>query len=88
MFFKIPDKFKIPTPVGNYNPDWAVYVENEREKKFYFVIETKGSTSKSDLRTPERIRIECGEKHFKAIGEDVKFGVTTKFKEFKKDNVD
>ena len=57
LFFKIPDKLKIPTPIGNYNPDWAVYVENDNEKKLYFVIETKGSTNFMDLRDRESIKI-------------------------------
>ncbi len=57
LFFKIPDKFKIPIPIGNYNPEWAVYAENENEKKLYFVIETKGSTNFMDLRDRESIKI-------------------------------
>ncbi len=83
LFFKIPDKFKIPTPIGSYNPDWAVYVETDNEKKLYFVIETKGSTNFMDLRDKESIRIKCGKKHFEAIGADVEFDVTKTFKEFK-----
>ena len=83
LFFKIPDKFKIPTPIGNYNPDWAVYVENENEKKLYFVIETKGSTNFMDLRDRESIKIQCGKKHFQAIGADVCFDVTKTFRDFK-----
>lgn len=83
LFFKIPDKFKIPTPIGNYNPDWAVYVENENEKKLYFVIETKGSTSFMDLRDKESIKIQCDKKHFQAIGADVCFNVTKTFRDFK-----
>lgn len=42
LFFKIPDKFKIPTPIGNYNPDWAVYVENENEKEIILCYWNKG----------------------------------------------
>ena len=83
LFFKIPDKFKIPTPIGSYNPDWAVYVETENEKKLYFVIETKGSTNFMDLRDKESIRIKCGKKHFEALGQDVVFDVTRKFRDFK-----
>ena len=82
-FFKIPDKFKIPTPIGNYNPDWAVYVENENEKKLYFVIETKGSTNFMDLRDRESIKIQCGKKHFQAIDAEVCFDVTKTFRDFK-----
>ena len=83
LFFKIPDKFKIPTPIGSYNPDWAVYVETENEKKLYFVIETKGSTNYFDLRDKESIKIKCGKKHFEALGADVKFDVTKTFRSFK-----
>ena len=83
LFFKIPDKFKIPTPIGNYTPDWAVYVETEDEKKLYFVIETKGSTNYLDLRDRESIKIKCGKKHFEALGQDIKFDVTKDFRNFK-----
>ena len=81
LFFKIPNKFKIPTPIGSYTPDWAVYVETENEKKLYFVIETKGSTNFMDLRDKESIRIKCGKKHFEALGTE--FDVTRDFKTFK-----
>ena len=87
LFFKIPDKFKIPTPIGNYTPDWAVYVETEDEKKLYFVIETKGSTNYLDLRDRESIKIKCGKKHFEALGQDIKFDVTKDFRNFKAKHV-
>ena len=67
MFFKIPKKFKIETPIGTYNPDWAVYLDHNGIQKMYFVLETKGSTNLFDLRTPERLKIHCGEEHFKAL---------------------
>lgn len=85
MFFKIPEKFKIPTPIGNYNPDWAVYIETANTKKLYFVIETKGSTNFMDLRDTESIKIKCGKKHFEALGQDVDFHVASNFKVFKKE---
>ena len=87
LFFKIPDKFKIPTPIGNYTPDWAVYVETEDEKKLYFVIETKGSTNYLDLRDRESIKIKCGKKHFEALGQDIKFDVTKDFRNFKSKHI-
>ena len=87
LFFKIPDKFKIPTPIGNYTPDWAVYVETEDEKKLYFVIETKGSTNYFDLRDRESIKIKCGKKHFEALGQDIKFDVTKDFRNFKSKHI-
>lgn len=84
MFFKIPDKFKINTPVGSYNPDWAVYVETETEKKLYFVIETKGSTDRAQLRNTEDIKIYCGQKHFEGIDMGVEFAKARTWAECKK----
>ena len=68
MFFKIPDRFKIETPIGNYNPDWAVLWEKNGEQKLYFVLETKGTESLFNLKTPEQLKIHCGKEHFKALG--------------------
>ena len=73
MFIKIPGKFKIETPIGTYNPDWAVYLEHNGDKKLYFVLETKGTTSMFDLRTPEQLKIKCGRAHFAALENDVTF---------------
>ncbi|MBP3925060.1 DEAD/DEAH box helicase family protein [bacterium] len=72
MFFKIPSRFKIETPIGNYNPDWAVFLEKNGEQKLYFVLETKGTTSLFDLRTPEKLKLHCGKQHFNAL-EGVEF---------------
>jgi len=66
IFFKIPDRFKIETPIGKYNPDWAVYMDKDGAQQFYFVIETKGTTRIGDLRTPEQQKILCGEQRFAA----------------------
>lgn len=71
MFFKIPSRFKIETPIGSYNPDWAVFLEKNGEQKLYFVLETKGTTSLFDLRSPEQLKIHCGKQHFNAL--DVNF---------------
>ena len=65
FFFKLPRGFKIPTPLGSYNPDWAVIFENDT--KIYFVVETKGTLNKQHLREVERLKIECGEKHFAVL---------------------
>jgi len=73
MFFKIPSRFKIETPIGSYNPDWAVYLEKNGEQKLYFVLETKGTTSLFDLRSPEQLKIHCGKAHFNALGNGVEF---------------
>lgn len=67
MFFKIPSRFKIDTPIGTYNPDWAVYLEKNGEQKLYFVLETKGTDSFYDLRPEEQQKIHCGAQHFKAL---------------------
>ncbi len=72
MFFKIPRRFKIETPIGPYNPDWAVFWKKDGEEKLYFVLESKGTTNLFDTRTPERLKIHCGEKHFAAL-DDVEF---------------
>lgn len=83
MFFKIPSKFKIDTPLGTYNPDWAVYLTRNGEQKLYFVLETKGSTSLLDLRTAEQLKIHCGEQHFKALENDIELRRAKSWKEFK-----
>lgn len=67
MFFKIPSRFKIETPIGSYNPDWAVFLEKNGEQKLFFVLESKGTTSLFDLRSPERLKIHCGKQHFDAL---------------------
>ncbi|MBQ8482565.1 MAG: type III deoxyribonuclease, partial [Alphaproteobacteria bacterium] len=67
MFFKIPSRFKIDTPIGTYNPDWAVYLEKNGEQKLYFVLETKGTDNFYGLRPEEQQKIHCGAQHFKAL---------------------
>jgi len=84
LFFKLPRSFKIDTPIGTYNPDWVVYMERNGDEKLYFVLETKGSTSLLDLRTKEQLKIECGKRHFKALGNDVELRVTDSWSKFKK----
>ena len=73
LFFKIPSRFKIETPIGTYNPDWAVYLEKNGEQKLYFVLETKGTTDSFDLRSSERLKIKCGKAHFEALENGVVF---------------
>jgi len=71
VYAKLPNWFKVPTPLGSYNPDWAVLVNKDGEERLYFVVETKGSLFTEDLRDKESAKIECGKVHFKslAIGE-------------------
>lgn len=77
MFFKIPTRFKIDTPIGTYNPDWAVYLTKNGEEKLYFILETKGSTSFLDQRTREQLKIHCGKKHFEALDNGIEMRVAT-----------
>ena len=83
MFFKIPDRFKVETPIGTYNPDWAVYFVKNGEEKLYFILETKGSTNFMDLRTREQLKIRCGKKHFEALSDGVEMQVATNWTEVK-----
>ena len=85
MFFKIPPRFKIETPIGSYNPDWAVFLEKDGEQKLYFVLETKGTTSLFDLRNSEKLKIHCGKEHFAALEDGIRFSEepVKDWKEFK-----
>lgn len=74
LFAKLPDWFRIPTPLGTYNPDWAVVVEREGEKKLYFVVETKGTNLLSEVPEEQREKIRCGQAHFAAISADAGSG--------------
>jgi type III restriction enzyme len=67
VYAKLPGWFKVPTPLGTYNPDWAVLVDKDGAERLYFVVETKGSLFTEDLRDKESAKIECGKVHFKAI---------------------
>ena len=69
VFAKLPAWFKVPTPLGSYNPDWAVLVSHEGGERLYFVVETKGSAFLEDLRTSEADLIRCGNQHFAKISE-------------------
>jgi type III restriction enzyme len=69
IYAKLPAWFKVPTPLGTYNPDWAVLVEADGEERLYFVVETKGSLFADDLRDVEAGKIACGQQHFVAIGQ-------------------
>ena len=87
MFVKLPAKFKVDTPIGSYNPDWAVYVEIDGAKKLYFILETKGSTNLFDLRRREDLKIRCGKAHFKAVGSGAELHVAKDWREFKTQNI-
>ena len=80
-YAKLPSFFKIDTPLGGYNPDWAVVIDKEGEEKLYFVVETKSSLFSDALRPTEQAKINCGKAHFDAIGNDVHFIKATKMKD-------
>lgn len=69
VYVKLPDGFHISTPVGNYNPDWAIAFYEGTVKHIYFVAETKGSMSSMQLRLIEESKIHCAREHFKAISD-------------------
>jgi len=67
LYAKLPGWFIVPTPLGTYNPDWAVLIEKDGAEKLYFVVETKGGLFADDLRDKEGAKIKCGTAHFKAL---------------------
>lgn len=84
VYAKLPRGFLIPTPVGDYNPDWAISFKEGAIKHVYFVAETKGSMSSMDLRPIEATKIECARKFFDEINrkyapENVKYDVVNSF---------
>ena len=79
LFVKLPTWFKVETPIGSYNPDWAFVTK--KEKKLYFVRETKSTLDEEELRGRESQKIACGQKHFDTRGVD--YDVVTKLSEVK-----
>lgn len=71
VYTKLPKGFLIPTPVGDYNPDWAISFKEGDIKHVYFVAETKGTMSSMELREIEKIKIDCARKFFEEIGRKV-----------------
>ncbi|MCB0444315.1 MAG: DEAD/DEAH box helicase family protein [Ignavibacteriae bacterium] len=67
VYAKLPNWFKIDTPLGTYNPDWAILWKDGNDEKLYFVVESKGSTGLFDLRPKEQGKIDCGKRHFEAL---------------------
>ncbi|WP_353238228.1 DEAD/DEAH box helicase family protein [Limnohabitans sp.] len=72
VYAKLPGWFKVPTPLGTYNPDWAVLVEQGNAERLYFVVETKSSLFEEDLRNKEGGQIKCGAAHFLELSVDDK----------------
>ena len=88
VYAKLPRGFFIPTPLGHYNPDWAVAFKEGSVKHVYFVAETKGSLSSLQLREVEKSKIECARRFFtrlneKAGSEQVTYGVVTSYGELR-----
>lgn len=82
VYAKLPKGFYISTPVGKYNPDWAIAFNQEHIKHIYFVAETKGNMSSLELRDIERAKIECAKKHFEAISnKEVTYDVVSNYEE-------
>lgn len=74
FFCKLPRWFKVSTPLGNYNPDWAVVVEDNQ--KLYLVRETKSTLDRDKRRESENKKVECGKAHFEALGVNFKDATT------------
>ena len=84
VYAKLPRGFLIPTPVGDYNPDWAIAFREGSVKHIYFVAETKGSLASMDLRGIEQTKIGCARKFFEEMNrrmapENVRYDVVTDF---------
>jgi type III restriction enzyme len=84
VYAKLPRGFLIPTPVGDYNPDWAIVFRTGTVKHIYFVAETKGSMSSLALRDTERAKIDCAKKFFARMAElnpvpNVRYGVADNY---------
>ena len=82
MFIKLPDWFKIETPIGNYTPDWAILTTkgSDKQEKLYFVIETKSTTDERGLRVSENEKIYCAKRHFDVV--DVQYKTMSDYSEF------
>lgn len=70
FFMKLPAKFKIPTPVGEYNPDWAIIKQVDGEDRLYMIRETKSTLDELSLRPTEKAKVASAREHFRAIGID------------------
>ena len=82
VYVKLPNGFYINTPVGHYNPDWAISFKKGTVKHIYFVAETKGSMDTLQLKGMENSKIHCAREHFKAISSDeVKYDVVNTYEE-------
>lgn len=85
VYTKLPGGFYINTPVGHYNPDWAVvFKEGTDVKHIYFIAETKGTLNAEDRRNVENAKIECARRHFASISSsEVTYGVVTNYQDLR-----
>ena len=84
VYAKLPSGFKIPTPIGNYNPDWAIVFNRDTVKHVYFIAETKGSMSSMQLKKAESLKIEYARKHFELLESDhVKYDVVATYEDLR-----
>ena len=84
VYAKLPGWFKVPTPLGSYNPDWAVLMQSDAGERLYLVVETKGTSLLDSLRLSETAKIACGKAHFEALevrDEPAKYRVATSVEE-------
>ena len=82
VYVKLPGGFFISTPVGKYNPDWAIAFNEGSVKHIYFIAETKGNSDAAELRGVEKAKIACAKAHFAAISsESVTYSVVDSFAE-------
>jgi len=80
VYVKLPSGFYINTPVGKYNPDWAIAFYEDKVKHIYFVAETKGDLSSMQFREVEKLKIHCAREHFRKISSDsVKYEVVNSY---------
>ncbi|MEI7504513.1 MAG: restriction endonuclease subunit R, partial [Paludibacter sp.] len=79
VYAKLPGWFKIDTPLGNYNPDWAVLFEMDGKEQLFFVIESKGSMGLEFLRPSEQGKIECGKAHFRELSAQTGSNISLEF---------
>lgn len=87
VYAKLPNNFKIDTPIGSYNPDWAILIEKNGEEKLYFVVETKGTNQIALLKDSEKGKIRCAKEHFKALNTEVEAVQASSYDEFIEDEV-
>jgi len=79
VYAKLPRWFEIDTPLGKYNPDWAVLFEVNGNEKLFFVVESKGTMGFDFLRPAEQGKIECGKKHFEELAQKIGSNVSLEY---------